>query len=226
METKIRIIVADAHPAFREGLLRILQEERDFEVISTCGTREEVIRFTAENAPDVLVVGISDMNGIETIKQVRVHNPHIAVLVLCDFHYQSYLTNAIKVGVAGYISKATPINQLMSAIRLVHAGKTVFDHKNIKEIFEGLDGHDRHQYQDSLILEQREWDIIRLVARGKSNKEIATDLGISESTVNTHLNNIYRKLGVDTRTKAVLHCLDEGWLTIQDISLRKDRPSL
>ena len=224
MKTKIRIIVADDHPAFREGLCRILNDEEDLEVIGTCENGAEAVKLTREKKPHVAIIDINmpGLNGIEAAKQIRILNPDIAVLMLSAFDYRTYVTSSIKAGASGYILKTIPINELISSIRLVYSGKTVFDHKNVNEIFEQMDETGHLKHHGKRILEHREWEIITLVASGMSNKTIAIKLGISESTVNTHLSNVYRKLGVDTRTKAVLHCLNEGWLTMQDIGLNQN----
>ncbi len=216
---KIKILVADDHPAFREGLCRFLKEETDMDIIGATENGEDAVKLAQELRPDVAVMDVAmpRLNGIEATKQMIELNCKIAVLMVSAFGYESYLLAALRAGAKGYMLKSAPVNELVSAIRLVHAGQDVFDHKAISRVLGRLatgSGEEKIRLTD---LQQRELEILKAAARGLSNRSIAEQLGISERTVQTHMVNIFRKLRVGSRTEAVLHAAREGWLTISDL---------
>ena len=216
---RIKILVADSHPVFREGLCRLLKDEIDLEIVGTAKDGDEAVRLTNELLPDVAIidVAIPKVSGIEVAKQIKSSCPTTAVLMVSD-SYRAYINAALRAGVAGYIFKNAPVNELISAIRLVHCGEGVFDIKVVKRIAHRLAAEKAKENGELDELHRRELELLKLAAKGMHNKDIATHLVISERTVQSHLVNIFRKLGVHSRTQAILHALEEGWFTLDDLS--------
>jgi DNA-binding NarL/FixJ family response regulator len=215
---KIRVMVIDDHPAYREGLSRLLREAADIEVIATLGDGLQALNSAAVLKPDVVVMDISmpEMNGVEATKQIRDISPDIAVLLVSAFNYPSYVLASLRAGAAGYLTKNASLNKIASAIRMVHAGDSVFDLNVTGKILSRLAiGRDKMPQDPEL--HPRELQILDLAAQGKGNKEIGSQLCISERTVQTHLVNIFRKLRVNSRTEAIIRALKEGWLVLDDL---------
>jgi NarL family two-component system response regulator LiaR len=216
---KIKIMVVDDHPAFRDGLSRLLQEETDLEVVATPEDGEQAVDLAGKLKPDVIVMDISmpKMNGIEAAKLIKTSSPEIAILIVSAYSYQSYVLAALKAGAAGYLLKNAPLQELMKAIRMVYSGEGVFDMKVTGNLLRRLATDKVEKRKDVEELHPRELQILTLAAKGMGNKEIASQLDISERTVQTHLVNIFRKLRVSSRTEAVLQGLRQGWLTLDDL---------
>jgi len=138
--------------------------------------------------------------------------------MVSGFEYQSYIVASLQAGARGYMSKNAPLNEIVSAIRLVHKGGSVLDLKAADKIVCYLTARGSRDKTDFEQLQSRELEVLKLAAKGMSNKEIARELFISERTVQTHLVNIFRKLGVNSRTQAVLDALKKGWLTLDNLS--------
>ncbi|MDY6893729.1 MAG: response regulator transcription factor [Chloroflexota bacterium] len=217
--TKIRIFVADDHPAFREGLCRCLSDEEDLEVVGSSEDGEEAVRMAGELLPDVVIVDVAmpKLDGIEATRQIKARCPNAAVLIISAYNYQSYLLASMRAGASGYLLKSAPISELVNTIRMVHSGSAVFDFKAVGKILRRIADDGNEESGGLEELQPRELEVLKQVARGISNREIASSLGISERTVQSHLVNIFKKLGVGSRTEAVLHALKEGWLTLDDL---------
>jgi DNA-binding NarL/FixJ family response regulator len=216
---KIRVLIADDHPAFREGLCRLLEDEKDLECVAKPSDGEEAVRLAKELQPDVAIIDVAmpKLNGIEAAKQIKAACPTIAILMVSAFSYESYMLASLRVGAAGYLLKSAPLRELINAIHSVHAGEGVFDLKVASKILRRLATERGEERKGLEELQRRELEVLKLAAKGMSNKEIAGKLVISERTVQTHLVNIFRKLEVGSRTEAVLHALKEGWLTMDDL---------
>ncbi len=214
---KVKVLIADDHPTFREGLSRLLQEQPDLHVVATAKNGEEAIKLAGELAPDVIVLDVvmNGINGIETARQIKSHMPETSVLMISAYDYQSYATASMQAGASGYILKFAPVEEVVSAIRLVHAGGAVFDRqilpKVMGDVVDSTAAADKKTENKGL--KKREKDILHLAAKGMSNRAIAERLGISERTVQSHMVKIFRRLGVNSRIGAVLRALEEGWIT-------------
>lgn len=219
MTDKIRVLVADDHPVFREGLVGILEKEEDFEVVGQAGNGLEAVELAQQLLPDVAVVDMSmpELNGIEVIKRVKVSSPDTAILVLSAFGYDSYVLGAIEAGASGYLLKSVRVRDLVRAIRSLHAGEAVLGPTATRKLFGRLSSGAGTGTHLARVLLPREIEVLRMAARGLSNKEIAQALGISIRTCQTHIANIFTKLQVGSRTEAVLRALREGWLTLDDL---------
>lgn len=216
---KIKLLVADDHPVFREGLCRLLEDEKDIEVVAKVGSGEEAVRTAIELSPHVAIIDVimPGIGGFEAAKQIKAASPQIAILMLSAYDYGSYILASLQAGAAGYLMKGSSLGELAEAIRLAHAGVAVFDFRAANKTLGKLLTGEALFKNAAGILHSREVEILKLVAKGMSNKEIARELVISERTVRTHMVNIFRKLGVSSRTEAVLHALKEGWLTLDTL---------
>lgn len=215
---KIRILVADDHPVFLEGLCRLLSEEKDIEVVARASDGDEAIKLAGQSQPDVAIIDVAmpSPNGIESAKQIKEVSPKTTILMVSAFDYESYMLASLRVGAAGYLLKNTPARELIGAVRTVYSGNAVFDMKALSNIMDhfSLDGDAKKNPRE---LHERELEVLRHAAKGMSNKAIALQLAISERTVQTHMISIFRKLGVNSRTEAVLYALRTRWLTPDDL---------
>lgn len=213
---KIRLLIVDDHPAFREGLSRLLEEEEDLECVAISADGTEAIKLAKELHPDVAIIDVSmpNLDGIKATEEIKATCPDTAVLMVSAFDYHSYVLASLQAGASGYMSKDRPLRELISAIRLVHGGDSILDLKATDTIVHSLIDSGRGPKTGFGELQPRELDVIKLTAKGMSNKDIADELFISERTVQTHLNNIFRKLEVNSRTQAVLYALRKGWITL------------
>lgn len=218
---KIRILLADDHRAFREGLSRILGEEDGLEIVAVAGDGEEAVRLAAELQPDVAIVDVAMpvLSGIEAIKHMKVKSPETAIIVLSAYDYESYVLPSMEAGASAYLLKTVGIREIASAVRAVHDGQTVLGPTASRRILSRLGNGAGEVTRGAAFrhLHQRELEVLRLGAGGLSNREIAAKLVIGERTVQTHFRNILRKLGVGSRTEAVLRGLREGWITLDDL---------
>jgi len=216
---KIRILVADDHPTFRDGLCRFIEEESDLEVVAKSMDGEETVRLAKELKPDVAIIDVAmpKLNGIEAAKQIKEMYPGIAILMVSAFKYESYMLASLRAGAAGYVIKTAPIADLINAIRMVHTGEAVFDMKVVSNLLGRIAAEEGRTRKGLARLQQRELEVLKLAAKGMSNQQIATELVISTRTVQTHMVNIFKKLEVGSRTEAVLRALREGWLIPDDL---------
>lgn len=213
---KIRLLIADDHPTFREGLGRILEDEEDLECVGKAADGVEAVRLAKELQPDVILIDISmpNLDGISATRQIRAACRDTAIIMISAFDYDSYILAALQAGATGYMLKTTPLGELVSAIRLVNKGESVLDIKATGKLVRHLKvtGDNKASFEPLLA---REAEVLNLAAKGMSNKEIARELSISERTVQTHLLNVFRKLGVSSRTQAVIYALKKGWISLE-----------
>jgi len=217
---RIRIIIADDHGVVREGTRELLQKEVDLDVIGDAGDGEEAVRLSREFKPDVAIVDINmpRLNGIEVTKQVKALSPKTAVLILTAYDYDQYVFALLDAGAAGYLLKDVPGQELVEAVRAVHAGESVL-HPVIarKAINHVLYNGKKAKSLRTQVLSEREVEILLLAAKGKGNREIADELSLSMRTIQAHLGNIFDKLSVGSRTEAVITGLKKGLLNLEDI---------
>jgi NarL family two-component system response regulator LiaR len=217
---KIRILLAEDHVVVREGTRELLRHERDMEVVGEAGDGEEAIRLAVELRPDVVLMDIAmpKLNGIEATKQIKALFPATAVLILTAYDNDQYIFALLEAGAAGYLLKNVRGRELIEAVRAVHAGEPVLDPTVTRKVIDrfkaaqGEFGEERAAEP----LTERELEVLRLAGKGMANKDIAKELCLSVRTVQAHFGNIFSKLGVGSRTEAVLHGLKTGWLDLQD----------
>lgn len=218
---KIRVLLADDHPAFREGLSRLLSEQDDLVIVGEAADGEEAVKLANELKPDVAVLDVAmpKLSGIEATKQIKAACPDTAILIVSAYENEPYVINAIEAGAAGYLLKSARVRELGAAIRAVYNGEMVFDSSAARRVFNRVvpSKSPANSGESSRQLNQRELDVLKLAAKGMSNKEIAQELTVSVRTVQTHLVNIFTKLNVNSRTEAVLDALREGLFTLDDL---------
>jgi NarL family two-component system response regulator LiaR len=224
METRelIRIVLVDDHAILRQGLRRLLEDEPDIEVVGEAGNGLEAVAVARALAPDLVLmeVVIPRLNGIETAKQIKQSNPATAILALSAYDDDRYVLGLLEAGAAGYLLKSATAEELIHAIRAVHAGEAVLHPAVAGRL---LSRAARPQARATLahgneLLTDREIEVLRCAAKGLSNKEIAGQLVLSVPTVKAHLVNIFNKMGVGSRTEAVMQALNQGWVELDAIA--------
>ena len=198
---RISLVIADDHTLVREGTRQILERQSDFEVVGEAGTGEEAARLVERLSPDVLVMDLRmpGWNGIETTERMRSRGATTSVLIVSAYDDDEYVAAALRAGAAGYLPKTAPAARLIDAVRQVHAGHVVLEAEMTGRLARAL-----RDTSGTTALSSRELDVIRLVAQGLRNKEIALELRISLRTVEGHMQGIFSKLGVGSRTEAIL----------------------
>ncbi len=216
----IRILLADDHIMVREGTRKILEREPDLKVVAEAGDGREMIALAEQERPDVLIVDISMpvMNGIEATRVVKRALPQAAVLVLTAYDDDQYVFAILEAGAAGYLLKNIRSSELIDAVRKVHEGESVLHPSIARKVLRRVTRADTQETAEVEALSERELAVLRLAARGLSNREIADKLVLSPRTVQAHMANIFGKLRVGSRTEAVMSGLRRGWLTLEDIN--------
>ena len=217
----IRILLADDHIVVREGTRRILERDPDLRVVAEAGDGAEAITLAKRERPDVAVVDISmpHVNGIEATKGIKQASPETAVLILTAYDDDQYVFAILEAGAAGYLLKNCRGSELIDAVRRVRNGESVLYPTIASIVLRRIRpaGASKPERPPGT-LSDREMDVLRLAARGLSNRRIAKELIVSPRTVDSHMANIFGKLQVGSRTQAVMVGLRRGWLTLEDIS--------
>ena len=218
--SKIRILLADDHAVVREGTRQLLEREEDMEVVAEAGDGEEAVRLASQWRPDIAIMDISmpKLNGIEATRKIKALYPAIAVLVLTAYDDDQYVFALLEGGAAGYLLKNVRAEELIRAIRAVHAGESVLHPAIARKVINRFASPTAKRAEEQTLeqLSERELEVLKLAARGMTNQEIADQLVLSIRTVQTHLSNIFGKMGVGSRTEAVLQALKKGWLSLED----------
>jgi NarL family two-component system response regulator LiaR len=218
---RIRVLIADDHTLVRDGTRRILESEKDLEVVAEASNGEEAVALTSSLRPDIAIIDIAMpvLDGIEVTRQIKALYPETAILILTAHDNDQFIYNLLEAGAAGYLLKSVRSQELVDAVRALHAGESVLHPaiaRKVLNYFASPSGRDKKQGR-SESLTQREQDILKLVTKGFTNKEIADELSLSARTVQRHLESIFNKLQVGSRTEAVVRALKEGWVTLNDV---------
>jgi len=223
METAepIRVVLVDDHAVLRQGLRRLLEDEPDMEVVGEAANGLEGVAVTRALTPDMVLMDVvmPRLNGLEATKQIKQSNPATAVLVLSAYDDDRYILGLLEAGAAGYLLKSATAQEVIHAIRAVHAGEAVL-HPAIAGRLLSRAARPPSRMAPTpgnQLLTQREVEVLRCAAKGLSNKEIASQLVLSIPTVKAHLVNIFNKMGVGSRTEAVMQALNQGWVEIDAI---------
>lgn len=210
MSDPIRLLVADDHPVVRDGLIAILGTQPDFAVVGAAATGIEVVQQVATLEPDVVLLDLAmpELDGVAAIRQVRASHPAVGIVVFTAFDTDERILDAVRAGAQGYLLKGAPREEIFNAIRVVHAGGSLLQplvaSRLLQQVRQAPDaGHPLH-------LTPREHDVLRLLAQGLQNKEIAATLAISERTVKFHVSTLLEKLGAGNRTEAVALATQQG----------------
>jgi len=217
---KIKVVLCDDHAIVREGTRRLLEEEPDIEVVAEASDGVQAIEMVKKFSPHVVAMDVSmpRMNGIEATKKIKEISPKTFVLALTAYDDFAYVSRLLENGASGYILKSARSEELIQAIRAAALGESVLDPVVAKEIFARIA---RHIPKDTpeILLTEKECVVLKFAAKGLSNKEIAFELGVSPRTIQSHLASIFSKLGVNSRTQAVIFALKKGFIKQDDIGV-------
>ena len=206
-----RILLADDHGIVRQGLRAVLARDTSVEVVGESADGREAVRLAEALQPDVVIIDISmpQLNGIEAAKQILRASPHVQVIILSMHSDETYLIRALNAGVKGYLLKESAEVDLVRAVHAVTQGKPFFSPAVTSAMLEDyMRFVEQRNLQDSYeLLTDREKEVLQLVAEGQSNKEAATVLNVSTSTIETHRNNLMQKLGLHNTAEIVLYAV-------------------
>jgi len=214
---KLRIFLVDDHPIVRKGLKALIVEQSDMEVVGEAGDGETALSQVRELQPDVMILDFTlpDMNGFQVVERVKQICPGINVLVLTIHEASGYLRQMFQVGASGYLLKRTAGEELAQALRIVAAGGAYLDPTLAGRMVSTLVNQGAAKSK-SLIsgskLSDREREVLKLIALGYSNKEIASQLDLSAKTIETYKARLIEKLGLSSRSELVRYALNQGWL--------------
>ena len=206
----IRVLIADDHAVVRQGLRTYLELQDDVEVVGEAADGAAAVDAAERHAPDVVLLDLAmpRLDGVAALKVLRERVPDARVLVLTSFGEDDRLFAALRSGAAGFLLKDTEPAELIRAIRTAHAGQAPLSPAVATRVVEELASGGRPRALD--VLTPRELDVLRLIARGRSNKRIALELGVAEKTVKTHVGHVLAKLDLTDRTQAALYAAREG----------------
>lgn len=212
MSQPIRLFITDDHAIVRSGIRAVAATQPDIEVVGEAENGRIAVELVAQLQPDVVLMDLvmPEMDGIEAIRQITEADPTARILVLTSFAADDKVFPAIKAGAMGYLLKESGADELLEAIRGVHGGETMLHPAIARRLLDEVARPSKAQPPTEEPLTEREVDVLRLVARGQSNREIAAELVISEATVRTHVSNVLAKLHLASRTQAALYALREG----------------
>ena len=217
MNKPIRVLIADDHAIVRKGIRALLSTVPGIEVVGEASDGNEAIAEAHRLLPEVILMDLvmPDLDGIAAIREITAHLPQVCILVLTSFASDDKLLPAIKAGALGYLLKDSGPGELVQAIYQVYRGESSLHPLVARRLLQELSpAHKQPPIVDSLT--EREVEVLRLVAQGHSNQEIAEALTISEATVRTHVSNILSKLHLASRTQAALYALREGLASLDD----------
>lgn len=208
----IRILVVDDHCLVAEAIARLLKEYSDLQVVGQAGTGPEAISLARHLNPSVILmdIGLPGMDGVDATWTLKRQLPAIAVLMLTMFDHEAYAIESLRAGASGYLVKTAKPDELVDAIRAVHAGKPVLPPHIASAALQRLATRGRLHARDPFALTQREIQILQLMVGGLNAFEISRRLVLSPHTVRNHLKSVYKKLGVHDRTEAAIHAFRQG----------------
>jgi len=215
MSEVIRVYITDDHQIVRRGIRQLLSTEAGIEVVGEASNGREAVAGVEEFKPDIVLMDLvmPVMDGIEAIRQIKAGHPSIQILVLTSFATDDKVFPAIKAGALGYLIKDTSPDELISAIRQVHKGEPTLHSSIAQKLLKEI-SHTSEQPVSPDPLTEREVEVLKLIARGLNNQEIAETLVVSVATVYTHVSRVLDKLHLASRTQAALYALREGLVSL------------
>ncbi len=206
-EDSIRVLIVDDHPVVRAGLASMLGTQAELDLIGSAHSGEDALRLTAEREPDVILLDLRmpGMSGVETLQALKAANRAVRVIILTNYETDEDIYRAVQAGAQGYLLKDTSLREMLEAIRSVHAGKRYIPRHIASRLAERMVRID---------LTARELEILKLLSRGPTNKQIGNTLGISDNTVRNHVLKIMEKLEVSDRTEAATTAIQRGLISI------------
>ncbi len=207
----IQLMLVDDHTVVRDGLAAMLSTQDDFKIVGQASNGREAVERVGALQPDVILMDLRmpEMDGVEAMRQISSARPETRFLVLTTYDNDDYIFQAIEAGAKGFLLKDTSREDLFEAVRAVHRGESGIEPGVAARLLDRFAQLSREETQTPL-LSEREVEVLRAMARGSANKEIAAQLSISDSTVKTHVSNIFQKLEVNARTEAVTTALQLG----------------
>jgi len=205
----------------RESIRQLLEREANFEVIGEAGDGEEAVGMARRLKPDVVIMDISmpNLNGIEATRQIKALHPPAVILILTAYDYEQYIFPLLEAGAAGYLLKDVGSRELIEAIQTVHRGEAVLHPAVARKVMERLRQSKTEPTGERVsdLLTKRETIILKMAAKGMSNTDIGRELHLSVRTIESHLGSIFNKLGVGSRTEAVIKAMKKGWFTLEEL---------
>lgn len=218
-KSSIRVVIADDHPLFRAGVRERLERAgTGIEVVAEASSGDEAYRPTGEAHPDVVLLDIAmpGMNGIEATKRIKASWPEVGIVILTVYDDEQYIYALIDAGAAGYLLKTADGYELSDALHRVCQGEAVLSPAVTEKVLRRARHAAQPREDRAPALSAREREVLQLAAHGASNKAIALELHVSVRTVHAHMRHIFTKLGVASRTEAVMSALRAGWLDVGD----------
>lgn len=212
---KIAILIVDDHPVVRDGLVAILSTQGDFVIAGEAASGKEALNQFATLQPDVILLDLEmpEMDGVQVIRELRRVDPQVKVVVFTAFDTDDRILGAVQAGAKGYLLKGAPRTELFNAVRVVHEGGSLLQPVVASRLMNKLsDSQPQEQVVEAL--SPRELDVLVLLVQGKQNKEIASELFITERTVKFHISSILGKLDAGNRTEAVTIALQQGIVSL------------
>jgi len=217
MAGKIRVVLADDHAVVRKGIREFLEEAGDVDVVAEADDGAQAFDLVEEHRPDVAVLDIRmpRVTGVEATRKIKQRFPHVRVLILTAYDDDPYVFALLQAGADGYVLKTATSDELNRAVRTVHRGESALSPQIASKVVQqAVSGRPAAAADQVETLTDRELDVLRLAARGLTNRAIGHDLGISHRTVQGHLQSVYGKLDASSRTEAVTEALRRGWIVI------------
>jgi DNA-binding NarL/FixJ family response regulator len=209
----IQILIADDHPVVQDGLQAVLSTQSDFKIVGVAETGIEVLQIVTAKEPDIVLLDLEmpEMDGLEVLENLRIDHPQVKAIVFTAFDTDERIVGAVKAGAKGYLLKGAPSQDLFEAIRTVSAGGSLLQPVVASKLIEHVSGE---RDMATTPLTERERQVLEQLALGKTNKEIASELVITERTVKFHVSSILSKLGAGNRTEAVTIAARDGLVTL------------
>jgi DNA-binding NarL/FixJ family response regulator len=211
----IRIVLADDHTIVRDGVAHLLNAEADFEVVGQASDGLQVIELVARLKPDVVLMDLQmpNLDGVSAIKSIKAADDQIKIIILTTYDTDEYILEGIRAGARGYLLKDVPKEELCRSIRLVNQGHSLMQ-PSLTARFFNLLAQRESKGSEVAALTERELEVVRLIARGDRNKEIAQKMAISEGTVKGYVATILQKFGVTDRTQAAMYAVQKGLIQL------------
>jgi len=209
----IKVLLVDDHKIVRQGVRAYLHTLKDIQVVAEADSGEAAVAAVTQHQPDVVLMDLEmpgALDGIAATSQIRSLRPNTQVIVVTSHHHDEYIFPAVRAGAISYLLKDVEPDELAAAIRKAAQGEAVLDSRVASRIVHELQGLHKDDVNPFTELSEREFEVLRLIAAGKSNAEIAQTLVIGESTVKTHISNILKKLHLEDRTQAAVYAWQEG----------------
>ena len=218
MGDKIRVLLADDHAVVRKGIRQFLEEAGDIDVVAEADDGAEALHLIESHKPDVAVLDIRmpEVTGVEATRRIKKHHPEVRVLILTSYDDDPYVFALLQAGADGYVLKTASGDELVNAVHTVQRGESALSPEIASKVVrQAMTGRPEQAAAQVEALTERELDVLRLAARGLTNRAIGHELGISHRTVQGHLQSMYGKLAVNSRTEAVTAALRRGWIVIE-----------